>query len=89
MYNCAAAVKSKKLCFGTVDVIEIEFENNGVKPNISHDLTYTHSHDYSLIDPRVASDVAISKALRWLAAICREYGMPIVISHGGTSISCW
>ena len=83
MFQCAAAVHDRKVCFGSVDLIEIEFENSGVKPNISHDLTYSHSHDYSLIDPRVASDVAISKAIHWHNAICREYGLPIVITHDG------
>ena len=72
------------MSFGTVDIIEIESENQGTKPNISHDLTYSHSHDYSLIDARVASDVAISKALRWHTAICCEYGLSVVNSSDGS-----
>ena len=76
VFQCAAAVRDHKVCFGSVVVIEIDSENNGTKPNTSRDLTYSHSHDYSLMDPRVAHDVAISKATHWHTAICREYGLP-------------
>ena len=67
--------KNLHVSFGIADVYDTEWNNLGRKPDTSHDLTYRHSHDYSLIDPRVDEYTARSKAISWHEIICAEYGL--------------
>ena len=77
-------VRNKKMLrvsFGNIDVTDIEHENAGRVPDISHDLTYKHTYEYAMIDPRVAAYAARSKAIK--VASGPSSGLPL-----GASTQC-
>ena len=76
----------KKVCFGNVEMLEIESCNAGVIPDTSHDKSYSHGFEYSHSDRRNAERIAIVKALNWHELICAEYGLPIVVVRSDSAL---
>ena len=82
--DCAAAAtcrskstsRTRIISFGNTEIIEIEAVADACrKPDTSHDLTYKHPLDRSMLVPNIEAKVARLKAIAWHEQTCVEYGL--------------
>ena len=62
--------------FGSADVYEIEAVSGACRePDNTHDLTYRHSFEKTLLVPKIEADIARMKAIAWHEQLCVEYAL--------------
>ena len=72
------------MTFGWTEVINIDPVEGAVrKPNISHDLSYRHSYEHSMLNPECESQIAHIRAISWHDILCKEYGLVNVYGRNG------
>ena len=65
-----------KVMFGSTDLCEIEAVSGACrKPDNTHDLTYRHSFEKTLLVPKVEAEIARMKAIAWHEQLCVEYAL--------------
>ena len=77
-YECAPAAicrsTTRKVMFGGSEVLEIEAINGACrKPDNTHDLTYRHSFEKTLLVSKVEAEIARMKAIAWHEQLCVIY----------------